>query len=227
LEQAVRIGTKIAAGTGPASRKERERLTRQHDILRAARELFARNGFYDTTLDDIARHAEYGKGTIYNYFPSKEDLFFTIIDEVLDGIQSIAETAVGASKGDARDKLTTYVRDIVSYCREHSDLIRVISREHPHMDSREHRARVAGIRRRSERILKTLARPIAEDMRAGKLRPTDAEEVAILFSGALHFYLMHRMSEQGSFDSADLDGGTSLLIKVFFDGLERKHGREG
>ncbi|HEY5132444.1 MAG TPA: TetR/AcrR family transcriptional regulator [Candidatus Krumholzibacteriaceae bacterium] len=216
------MSAKIGTGAGQVSRKERERLSRQHDILRAARELFARNGFYDTTLDDIARHAEYGKGTIYNYFPSKEDLFFTIIDEVLDGIQAIAETAVGTSKGGARDKLTAYARDIVSYCREHSDLIQVISREHPHIDSREHRARVAGIRRRSERTLKTLAKPIAEDVRAGKLRPLDAEAVAVLFTGALHFYLMHRMSEQGSFDSVDLDEGTSLLVAVFFDGMERK-----
>lgn len=216
------MSAKIGTGTGHVSRKERERLARQREILRAARELFARNGFHDTTLDDIARHAEFGKGTIYNYFPSKEDLFFTIIDEVLDGIQAIAEAAVGTSKGKAREKLSAYARDIVSYCREHSDLIRVISREVPHIDSRERRARVAGIKRRGERTLKTLARPIAEDVRAGKLRPLDAEEVAMLFTGALHFYLMHGMSEQGSFDSVDLDKGMSLLVTVFFDGLERK-----
>ena len=59
-------------------------------------------------------------------------------------------------------------------------------------------------------------------MRAGRLRPLDAQEVVTLFSGALHFYLMQRMSEQGSFDSVDLDEGTSLLVTVFFDGLERK-----
>ena len=98
------MSAKIGTGAGRTCRKERERLTRQHEILRAARELFARNGFYDTTLDDIARHAEFGKGTIYNYFPSKEDLFFTIIDEVLEGIQAIAEAAVGTSKGGAREK---------------------------------------------------------------------------------------------------------------------------
>ncbi|MGD1048979.1 MAG: TetR/AcrR family transcriptional regulator [Candidatus Krumholzibacteriaceae bacterium] len=216
------MSAKTGMGAGHVSRKERERLARQHEILLAARELFARNGFYDTTLDDIARHAEFGKGTIYNYFPSKEDLFFTIIDEVLDEIETIAEAAVGTSKGGAREKLSAYARDIVSFCREHSDLIRVISREVPHIDSREQRARVAGIKRRGERTLKTLARPIAEDARAGKLRQLDAEEVATLFSGALHFYLMHRMSEQGSFDSAGLDEGMSLLVTVFFDGLERK-----
>lgn len=216
------IDTKIAAGSGPASRKARERLARQNDILHAARELFARNGFHETTLDDIARHAEFGKGTIYNYFSSKEDLFFTIVGEVLEAIHGIAKSAVGAPEGGARDKLTAYARNIVSYCREHSELIRVISREHPHIDSREHKARVAEIRRRNERTLKTLARPIAEDMRAGRLRPLDAEQVALLFNGALHFYLMHRVSEQGSFDAEDIDEGISLMVAVFFDGLERK-----
>jgi TetR/AcrR family transcriptional regulator, repressor of fatR-cypB operon len=216
------MSTKTGARAGHVSRRERERLTRQHEILRAARELFARNGFYDTTLDDIARHAEFGKGTIYNYFASKEDLFFSIIDEVLDGVQAIAEAAVGTSKGSARDKLTAYTRGVVSYCRENSDLIRVIGREMPQLDSREHRARASGIRRRHERTLKTLAGPIAEDVRAGKLRPLDVDEVAALFDGALHFCLMRRMTGQGSFDSEDLDEATSLLVTVFFDGLERK-----
>jgi TetR/AcrR family fatty acid metabolism transcriptional regulator len=221
LEQVVRINTRTGTGSGPVSRKERERLARQHDILRAASELFARNGFHETTLDDIARYAELGKGTIYNYFSSKEDLFFTIIDEVLEEIHGIAKSAVGASKGGAREKLAGYAMNIVSYCREHSDLVRVISREHPHIDSRGHRARVAEIRRSSERTLKILARPIAEDMSAGRLRHFDPLQVALLFGGALQFYLMHRVSEQGEFDTENIDEGISVMVAVFFDGLER------
>ncbi len=67
----------------PLCRKERERLARQQDILTAARELFLRQGYHETTLEEIARHAEFGKGTIYNYFDSKEDLFLAIFDQLI------------------------------------------------------------------------------------------------------------------------------------------------
>ena len=49
------------------SRKEREKRARQQDILKAARELIATKGFRDTTLDEIAQKAEFGKGMLQNF----------------------------------------------------------------------------------------------------------------------------------------------------------------
>ena len=213
---------KVSKASKHISRRERERLAHQNEILLAARELFARDGFHDTTLDGIAHHAEFAKGTIYNYFSSKEDLFFTIIEQVLEGIQAIAESAVGIAHGDSREALTVYARDLVGYCQEHSDLVRVIGRDLPRMDSQEHRARVKAIRRRHSRIVRTLARPLLSDMRAGKLQSLDAEQVAFLFNGILNIYLMHRMSEQEACGYKDIDQMVSLIVTLFFDGLERK-----
>ncbi len=211
-----------STGTDSIPRRERERLARRGEILRAARDLFSTNGFDGTTLDDIARRAEYGKGTIYNYFSSKEDLFFSIIEEAVEGIHAIAESAVAGGEGNAREKLSAYARDISSYCREHCDLIRMIGRGMPHIDSEERAARVAGIHRITDRTVATLARPIAQDMRAGRLRTLPPEQVASLFAGAIQFYLMHRVSEEGAFDAARVEEGVSLMTTLFFDGLERK-----
>jgi len=218
-------GVALRSDTGTntkTSRKERERLVRKRDIMRAARELFATKGFHDTSLDDIAREAEFGKGTIYNYFSSKEDLFFAIIEDVLEGVHAVAESAVRNTEGHAREKLAAYASGLVSYCREHCDLLRVISRGVPHIHSKEHAARVSEMRRMNNRTLKTLARPIAQDMRDGRLRAVEAEQVALLFDGALHFFLMRRVNEEGTVDSRRLNEGVSLLTTLFFDGLERK-----
>jgi AcrR family transcriptional regulator len=51
-------------------------------ILTAATETFARFGFKKTSIDDIARRAGIGKGTVYLHFESKEDLFATVIRNV-------------------------------------------------------------------------------------------------------------------------------------------------
>jgi hypothetical protein len=59
-------------------------------------------------------------------------------------------------------------------------------------------------------------------MRAGKLRSLDADQVAFLFNSILNIYLMRRMSEQEACGYEDIDQMVSLIVTLFFDGLERK-----
>jgi len=66
------------------SRKDREYLMHKHDMMFAAEKLFIDVGYHETTMDQIAEMAEYGKGTLYNYFENKEHLFFCILDEKLE-----------------------------------------------------------------------------------------------------------------------------------------------
>ena len=66
------------------SRKEREKLFKRFEILNSAIKLFAENGYEKTKLEDIAELAEFGKGTIYNYFETKEDIYLEIIDRVTE-----------------------------------------------------------------------------------------------------------------------------------------------
>jgi len=48
--------------------------------MTSARELFFTKGFIPTTMDEIASKAELSKGTLYLYFPSKEDLYATVLN---------------------------------------------------------------------------------------------------------------------------------------------------
>ncbi len=50
-------------------------------ILKVSRDLFARFGLKKTTVEEIARFARIGKGTIYHYFESKERIFAEVIEE--------------------------------------------------------------------------------------------------------------------------------------------------
>lgn len=57
-----------------AARREREREARRHHILDAAQRVFYARGFDLATMDDVALEAQLGKGTLYLYFRTKEDL---------------------------------------------------------------------------------------------------------------------------------------------------------
>lgn len=57
----------------------KESNTFRESILAASKELFARFGFKKTAVDDIAKKARVAKGTIYNYFRSKEEIYRDIL----------------------------------------------------------------------------------------------------------------------------------------------------
>jgi len=63
---------------GINERKEREKHQRRNDIIDAAEKLFFSKGFANSTMEEVAKEAEYSKGTLYLYFKSKEDLYLAI-----------------------------------------------------------------------------------------------------------------------------------------------------
>jgi AcrR family transcriptional regulator len=64
-------------------RAVKKKETRQA-ILKAAVELFAEKGFEGTSIEDLARAAGVGKGTVYGYFQDKNEIFLAFCDEEID-----------------------------------------------------------------------------------------------------------------------------------------------
>lgn len=58
-------------------------MDKRQAILEATLELLAKKGIHDTSVSLIAKHAKVGMGTLYNYFPTKEDLLRTLFHEMV------------------------------------------------------------------------------------------------------------------------------------------------
>ncbi len=72
--------------TAIRKRKLREKKGRIESILEAAKKIFFAKGYAKATMDEIALEAEISKPTIYQYFKSKDDLFFSLMLPVVDEI---------------------------------------------------------------------------------------------------------------------------------------------
>jgi TetR/AcrR family transcriptional regulator len=91
-----------------SSRKERERLRHRQEILSAALKLFAEKGFYNVSMHEIAEAAEFATGTLYNFFPSKEDLFFELLVFCAEESLAIILPTLEGSE-DEREKLACFI----------------------------------------------------------------------------------------------------------------------
>jgi AcrR family transcriptional regulator len=75
------------------SRRERRTAETRERLFRAALDLFARKGFTETTVEDITEAADVGKGTFFNYFPSKDHILLAFGEMQLAKLQSAVEEA--------------------------------------------------------------------------------------------------------------------------------------
>src|ERR1700719_395301 len=96
----------------PTRRQEASGI-RRLAILGAARKVFARQGYADTVVDDIAIQAGIGKGTLYLYFPSKEQIYLAaLLDDAreLDRLTREAIAAAPAWQGKVRAYMDVRLR---------------------------------------------------------------------------------------------------------------------
>jgi AcrR family transcriptional regulator len=203
------------------TRKERERSVRRGEILLVARHLFAEQGFQATTLEEIARRAEFGKGTIYNYFSSKDELFQAIIDEIFDEVTRIAENELGG-KGDAEEVILGYVRSMIYYYRGNSDLFRILMRDINRMEYNSYDKRMQDVRRRRQSITAILSRVLERGIQARIIRPFDPMKMAEVFNSMLQSFCAHTFKDSRTTDDATMDEYAGFITRVIFDGIRNR-----
>jgi len=75
-----------------------DRVAKRAEIVRHAADVFARHGFHATKMQDIATKADIGKGTIYEYFHTKEELFLAIYDSWMTEYEQTIRNRVAAAQ---------------------------------------------------------------------------------------------------------------------------------
>jgi len=82
-----------------------EKIKKRNQIIEAAAQVFAKKGYSGAVIADIALEAGIGKGTVYEYFASKEDLFFAVFEWFQKKTEKAAAVKLSALGGSATDRL--------------------------------------------------------------------------------------------------------------------------
>ncbi|WP_218830581.1 TetR/AcrR family transcriptional regulator [Rubrivirga marina] len=212
------------------SRRDRERLARRLAMLDAALAVFGEKGFEGATLDEIAERAEFGKGTLYNYFPGgKDELYRSLFEErVVRGLYEVVERTLPearslATRAEAREAFRDFVVGLLEHFDAHRSALRLFMAEGPRAFHDPERMRhvielFAG-------FTEAVTRAVERAIEAGALRPLPALPVAHLLIGNVRGVLMAHAATDCAPDHVSslpelVPAETAdLITTVLFDGL--------
>jgi AcrR family transcriptional regulator len=119
----------VSAAAGmPVGLRAKNKAEKLQRIRKAARALFIRHGYDDTTMRDIAKRAEIGFGTLFTYASDKRDLLFLIYNDELDNVVARAFENGAAERG-FLDQLVAYFAGFYRFFAPQPELSRVVLRE--------------------------------------------------------------------------------------------------
>lgn len=112
------------SSTAERTQREEARAVRREEILDAAQRVFGARGFRGTTIADIADEAQIALGTIYLYFPSKEDVFAALSQRFSAMIAHAINDVPQARNLEETVRLR--VDNVFGACRRNRDLVRLV-----------------------------------------------------------------------------------------------------
>jgi AcrR family transcriptional regulator len=174
-------------------------------ILRCAAEVFSQRPYHEVLTDEISGRLKMGKGTLYRYFPSKEELYFATLVDGLQGMQDALD-AVLAPPRPLERTIEALTSTIIGYFWQRRDFFVLLHRHETKFNPSE---RVEWEQRR-ETVVARVADRIAAELGRTRLDPRLAVEM--LF-GMIRSACLYRD------DAARPDDLARLVTRTFLGGV--------
>jgi AcrR family transcriptional regulator len=177
-------------------------------IVRCAAEIFSQREFHEVLTDEIAQHIGIGKGTIYRYFRSKDELYLAAIAEGLDGLYA-AVTDVLQQDASLEATIEAVVRTTIVYFWRQRDFFVLIHRLEPKLKAQER----ADWQKRRLEVVNLVRRVVERASSRGEIGPVNARLAVEVLLGMIRAACMTRTEGDRPEDL------TRLVIGIFLRGL--------
>ena len=189
---------------------------RRSELLDAALELFGTRGYHATTMDDIAAAVGTGKGTVYWYWPGKEDIFADLVRIKFEAYGEALNRAV-SMQVPAPEKLLLLVAEMSRLMEKYRKFCKLIFLLISDQRERFNPAIHESISRYYETFHQVIAHIVAQGQAEGSLRPgLDSDHVASLLIAVLDGIIMQE-ALTGASQSLEVLGAS--LLGIFRQGL--------
>jgi AcrR family transcriptional regulator len=208
---------------GTEERREREKAARQEAIMVSARKLFFTKGFNATTMDEIALRAELSKGALYLYFPSKEALYVTVLNE---GLKILFDRTEAAFQLDLPpDQMLRKIGEVhYRYYLDFREYSRIFFfREHKDVAQQLPRELIQDNLGKGMRNFQRFSEVIQQGIDQGIFAPVDPRKAAVAFWGATNGVLFLFEEELNrEIIGIDVEELIYYTIDLFIEALKKR-----
>ncbi len=180
-------------------RKNPAKDEREAAFKQAALKVFSSKGYHKTTMSEVAMEAGFGKGTLYWYWNSKEELYFSLVEESHNEFMALVNEAA-KREGSALEKLLWLGNEVTDLHYRHRDYTKLswkMRAEEAEAFSPEY---VERLHRNSGEIKEKLAEIISQGIEEGLLPQVDPYYLACMLLGLMEGMEIQWLEEPDSFD---------------------------
>ena len=194
---------------------EQQKSQRRDEIIAAAKKVFARKGFHDTTIADIAKEAELAYGSVYWYFDSKDDLFRQLIAVEEYGLRTHVAVALaksGTQFGFAEAPFRASLRATFEFFDANPATAKLLFRDAYSLDSRFDK-QLGGI---YERFIDDIEMLIAAAQNRGDVLAAPPRLVAYMLTALIGHMAHRRLSTDDGISASE---AADLVVALVVKGL--------
>ena len=177
-------------------------------LMGAAMNVFAGKGYHGAIVDDIVAASGTSKGAFYHYFPSKQGIFLTLMDELTAMVEQGVESAIASEEG-ALAKVEAALRVVLETAAAQRDLVKILFVEAVGLGPTLERKRLEIHRRFAGLIQRHLDRAVGE----GTIPGQDTVLAAQAWLGALNEVITQWLVGEGDGLSERLPALRALLLR--------------
>jgi AcrR family transcriptional regulator len=194
------------------SRRDREKEFKKQLIAEAAYKLFSSSSYEAVTVEDIARLAEFGKGTLYLYFEGKEDILIYIFCNGVEGLGKDIE-AQCSHEPDVREALNRYMSLQYSfYHKYHSIFIYLLRRK---LEGTLNPEQFSDTMRKQDKITELVAAILDRGTREGYIVPVNSHKLARVIRNVLKGFSFESLERK----DIDVENDLELIKMILTHGI--------
>ena len=191
-------------------------MKRQEQIKNAAIEVFSAKGFHNTTMQAIARAAGLGKGTLYWYWKSKEELAFSIVSDMLSDFLSLIEETEN-TRGPVLKRLQVLAGKVADHYQGRKASCRLLLKFRAERHYTFRKDYIEKVMSYYAKMRTSLSEIIQDGIDSGELTRIDPQALALIFLGIVQGLEIEWLENEETFS---LHEGLSTVLRVMEPGLK-------